>query len=193
MRSSFERKPVRTLGRYRYVRLRWRILFACVDAVGSMLVRALRPGWHHAPQDASPHAEREVNYVLLVQLDHLGDAILSLGLLRGLRDAYPQARIDVLASSANAELFAACPEVDRVFLASRNRFARGRRVGWIFSMLRWGWRLRQQGYDLAIDPRGDFPAAVILWLSARSRSPGVGLRRRRISAHASGRVRRGPP
>src|SRR5688572_15754626 len=103
MRSWFKRRPVRTLGRYRYVRLRWRILFACIDALGWAVVKALRHSWHHAPHDESPHAQPEVNDVLLVQLDHLGDAVLSHGLLRGLRTAYPQARIDVLASAANAE------------------------------------------------------------------------------------------
>jgi lipopolysaccharide heptosyltransferase II len=149
--------------------LRWRILFACVDAVGWGIARLLRVlGWHHAPHDELlPHAAREANYrnILLVQLDHLGDAILSTGLLQGLKAAYPEARIDVLASNSNAELFASLPEIDRVFVSRVNRFDRSRRFGWMLAALRWGWRLRRQRYDLAIDPRGDFPSAVILWLT----------------------------
>ena len=48
----------------------------------------------------------------------------------------------IAAAIVGSGLQQACPEVDRVFVASLNRFARGRRFGWALSTLRWGWRLR---------------------------------------------------
>ena len=50
--------------------------------------------------------------VLVVQLDHLGDAVLSTPLIAELRAAYPDAAIDVLASPSNHEVFEADPNVD---------------------------------------------------------------------------------
>ena len=43
--------------------------------------------------------------ILLVQLDHLGDAVLSTPLIAELRATYPAATIDVLASPSNLEVF----------------------------------------------------------------------------------------
>src|SRR5262249_7577763 len=114
---------------------------------------------------AAPPRQIDIQRILIVQLDHFGDAILSTGMLRGLKAAYPSAQLDVLASSSNSELFANVPEVHRVFVSPIHRLARGGRFGWVLSTLRWGWRLKREGYDLAIDPRGDFPSAVILWLT----------------------------
>lgn len=164
MRSWFDKlrrptplpRPVGPLARYRYVRLRWRVLFAVVDFLGALCLRL--GGFVRRQSPRTPQA------ILLVQLDHLGDAILSTGLLRGLRSQYPNARIDVLASTANAEFFACLPEVDRVQVASVTRFGKVLAPVWLAAMVRWGWRLRRNRYDLAIDPRGDFPAALILWL-----------------------------
>jgi heptosyltransferase-2 len=167
-------RPKRPLARYRYVRLRWRVLFAAVDAVGwlvvslAKLIRRASGWWEESQQDDSPRS------ILLVQLDHLGDAILSTGFVAALGEAYPRARLDVLASDSNAELFRACDSIDRVYVSRINRLSRGRRRGWIVSMLFWGWRLRRNRYDLAIDVRGEFPVAIMLWLSGARRRLGWG-------------------
>jgi ADP-heptose:LPS heptosyltransferase len=52
--------------------------------------------------------------------------------------------------------------VSRVFVSQVTRFSGGGPWKWIGSTIRWGRQLQQYGYDLAIDPRGDFPSAVIL-------------------------------
>jgi lipopolysaccharide heptosyltransferase II len=102
---------------------------------------------------------------LLVQLDHLGDAVLSTTLLPPLRRRYPRASLEVLTSPWNQELFALAPEVDRVHVLAKNRFARPRRFGALTAMLWCGWRLRRRKIDLAIDVRGEFPLALMIWLS----------------------------
>ncbi|MBN2021377.1 MAG: lipopolysaccharide heptosyltransferase II [Pirellulales bacterium] len=110
--------------------------------------------------------------ILVVQLDHMGDAVLSSGMLAALRKRYPDARIDVLAGAWNRALFEAMPEVDRVFASRVNRFSRAGRLGWAMATCWWGWRLRRERYDLGIDVRGEFPLALLLWLAGARRRLG---------------------
>ena len=101
-RSPAKPRPV-PVGRYRYSKLRWRLLVHALDAVGTIvmaIVRRFRPA---RPVDRPRR-------ILVVQLDHLGDAVLSTPLLAELRAAYPDAAIDVLASPSNHEVFEARPE-----------------------------------------------------------------------------------
>ncbi|NUQ66186.1 MAG: glycosyltransferase family 9 protein [Pirellulales bacterium] len=217
-----------TLGRYRYTRQRWRVLFACVDAMGGMVFflarvsgRILLP-WKRRkdwptnqcqqidpvgnalrgvppsaatihPDSSERHGGRSLQApashsrgsclsagakpaahtpkrILLVQLDHLGDAVITTAMLPALRRRYPEASIEVLGSPWNREIFEASPEVDRVYVSRRNRFGRAGTFGWPIAAIGWGLRLRQRRFELAIDVRGEFPLALILWLSgARTR------------------------
>ncbi|HLA85240.1 MAG TPA: glycosyltransferase family 9 protein [Thermoguttaceae bacterium] len=110
--------------------------------------------------------------ILLIQLDHLGDAILSTGMIRVLRHRYPEASMEVLTGEWNRDLFAAMDEVDRVHVSRLNRFSRGGRFGWPAAVFWWGWRLRRRRIDLGIDVRGEFPLALILWLAGARRRLG---------------------
>jgi len=112
--------------------------------------------------------------ILLVQLDHLGDALITTAMLPPLRRQYPRASIEVLAGPWNRQVFDACPEVDRVHVSRVNRFARGcwTRMAWWLSILACGWSLRRRKFDLAIDVRGEFPLALILWLCGARRRVG---------------------
>lgn len=103
--------------------------------------------------------------MLLVQFDHLGDAVITTAMFGKLKQRYPAARIDVLAAPWNRAVFAAIPEIDRVFVCAHNRFAGGKNLAWIPATIAWGWRLRRERYDLAIDVRGEFPHNVLLWLT----------------------------
>src|SRR5436190_18992835 len=88
-------------------------------------------------------ADDDVRTILVIQLDHLGDAVLSLALLRALRRHYAAARIHVLAARWNDELFATCGCVDRVHVMETTRFARGGGWAWAAEVVRWGQRLRR--------------------------------------------------
>jgi ADP-heptose:LPS heptosyltransferase len=153
-------------GKYRYIRPLWRFLCAWIDAVGTALFSVIR----QKPPACRPI--REPHRVLVVQLDHLGDAVLSLGFLEALRQTYPGAQIDVLCGSWSAGLFRACPAVDCVLESRINRFAPTLRWCWPASVLLWGLRLRKRLYDLAFDVRGELPAALLLWLSGARRRVG---------------------
>ena len=111
--------------------------------------------------------------ILVVQLDHLGDAVLSTPLIAELRAAYPGAAIDVLASPSNHEVFEADPSVDRVWVAERTWFER-RPDRWALLTAVWslGRQLRGMNYDLGIDVRGDVLSVLVLALAGVRRRVG---------------------
>ncbi|HVX12000.1 MAG TPA: glycosyltransferase family 9 protein [Pirellulales bacterium] len=159
------RKP-RATGRYRYVRRRWHVLFGIVDWIGQRLRAALRRRSVLCSDEGGPRS------ILLVQLDHLGDAVITAAVLPALRARYPEARIEVLASSWNREVFDACGEIDFVHVSRVNRFARGWHPQWLLAQAWWGLRLRRRRFDLAVDMRGELPLALILWLAGAKRRVG---------------------
>jgi heptosyltransferase-2 len=167
--SRQERLRRRSLGGYRYVRMRWRIVFGCLDGVGNLLFAMARFLFCWLPQRTT---EGDPRRILLVQFDHLGDAILTTGMFGALKRRYPGARIDVLAAPWNRAVFDGVRDVDQVDVCRHNRFARGGRYTWHASTLAWGLRLRRRRYDLAIDVRGEFPHNVLLWLSGARRRLG---------------------
>lgn len=158
-------RPVRP-GRYRYSKLRWRVGVRVVDALGALAMgvwRLARP----ARRVESPRR------LLLVQLDHLGDAVLTSPLVAGLRAAYPQAAIEVLASPSNYEVFAADPNVDRVRLARKTWFERDRgRWAMLSAVWALGRALRDGRFDLGIDVRGDILTVLVLALAGIPRRVG---------------------
>src|SRR5262245_51170549 len=110
-KSPHDLKPVRT-GRYRYSKLRWRVLVHVLDAVGAVMMalwRIVRPA----------RVVSDPRRILIVQLDHLGDSVLTSPLITRLRQAYPEAELDVLASPSNHEVFEANSHVSRVWIAER--------------------------------------------------------------------------
>ncbi len=108
-----------------------------------------------------------------MQLDHLGDAVLSTPLIAELRAAYPEATIDVLASPSNHEVFEAVdPHVNRVLVAERTWFERRPE--------RWGlvtavWKLGRSLQGTPIRPghrRARRRASVLVLALARSSAAG---------------------
>lgn len=166
--SPTDLKPVRT-GRYRYSKLRWRILVRAFDAAGGLVAplwRRLRP----------PREVATPRRILVVQLDHLGDAVLSAPLIAQLRAAYPEAEIDVLASPSNHEVFEADSNVARVRVAERTWFERSpSRRGLVAEVWRLGRSLRDARYDLGIDVRGDVLSILVLAIGGVARRVGFAM------------------
>ncbi|MCE9606260.1 MAG: glycosyltransferase family 9 protein [Planctomycetia bacterium] len=156
--------------RYRFVRARWRWLFAVVDAIGAAWLHAWRRVFGEAA--AKPLDPEAVGKILLIQLDHLGDAVMTTSMFASLKRRFPQATIDVLAAPWNCEVFAASKEIGRIYVSRWNRFRRNFKAGWPFPFYLWAPALRARCYDLAIDVRGDFPNAVLMRLCGIPRRVG---------------------
>ncbi len=99
--------------------------------------------------------------------------MLTSPLLTRLRAAYPDAVIDVLASTSNHEVFEADRNVDRVRVAEKTWFER-RRGRWALLSAVWslGRSLRGEGYDLGIDVRGDILTVFVMTLAGIPRRVG---------------------
>ncbi len=164
--SPRQRRAVRRplpRGHYRYVRRRWHVVCALIDMIGSLAFATAR--WLARRRRSWAVDDSQVQRILLIQLDHLGDAAITLQVLPALARRFPAASIDVLAGAWTSELFAASPAVDRVYISRTNRF-RNRGYGrWLPAMVRWGPTLHRHRYDVAIDVRGDLPIALLLWLT----------------------------
>src|SRR5262245_35171128 len=165
IRSLANPRPV-PVGKYRYSKLRWRLLVHALDLMGTVvmaIVRRFRP----------VRRRNDPRRILVVQLDHLGDAVLSTPLIAELRAAYPDAAIDVLASPSNHEVFEADPHVHRVWVAERTWFERQPdRWGLATAVWSLGRSLRGMGYDLGIDVRGDVLTVLVLALAGVPRRVG---------------------
>jgi heptosyltransferase-2 len=164
-KSSPEPSPV-PIRRYRYSKLRWRVSVRAIDLIGAVFVwlwRLFRP----IPGIEAPRR------ILIIQLDHLGDAVLTSPLPPLLRRAYPQALIDVLASLSNQAVFQADPHIDRVHVAPRNWFER-RPGAWAIWTALWELSrlLRREPYQLGIDVRGDVLSVLLMALAGIPRRVG---------------------
>ncbi len=161
------RRPM--LRGYRYVRRRWRVLFAAIDALGTTAAFLLHL---LLPRLGCRTGQGEPRRILVLQLDHLGDAVITTAIFGPLKTRFPQASIHVLAAPWNRAVFDIVPEVERVDVCGCNRFAPGCGLAWIAATVIWGLRMRKRRYDLAIDVRGEFPHNVILWLTGAPRRLG---------------------
>lgn len=72
-----------------------------------------------------PRRLRPPRRILVVKVDHLGDAITATPALRALRDAHPEATIDLVLSPSVAPLFRGTPLANRVLAYESPAFRRG--------------------------------------------------------------------
>jgi ADP-heptose:LPS heptosyltransferase len=108
--------------------------------------------------------------LLVVKRDKVGDLLLATPMLRVLRAALPDARIDLLASDYNAWVVEGSRDVDRVWTYRRSR--EGSRVSarGAMSQLALWLRLRAERYDVAIAANGESSPRALrraLWVAAK--------------------------
>ena len=126
-------------------------------------------------------AARSFERILLVKPSSLGDVVHTLPVLHGLRERYPDARIDWLIAPPFAPLIEHHPDLSGVVPFDRGRFGRiGRSLkvtGEFRVFLR---ELRATRYDLVLDLQGLFRTGFMAWAT---RSPvRIGFREAREGA-----------
>ena len=158
--------PVPHGSRYRYAKRRYRMLFGLLDAI-------CRPVFRIARSVARSRLPGDPRSILVVQLDHIGDAVLTTPMLRALHERFPGAAIDVLASQCNRQVFESNPHVREVHVSEFNWHAREPgKQSYFAEVARLGRTLRRNRYELGIDPRGDFLVTLVLWLAGITRRLG---------------------
>jgi ADP-heptose:LPS heptosyltransferase len=115
-------------------------------------------------RDARP-MPREPRRILMSNIGHLGDALLSLGVPSGLRHVFPDAAIDVLVSSDGARLFEGHPGVSRILVHDALLLRRGviaEAVAGAANGRGLVASLRDRSYDIAIELRSYVPNSIPL-------------------------------
>lgn len=98
--------------------------------------------------------------ILIRSTNWIGDAIMTTPAVRTIRRNFPDADITLLALPWVADVFAACPHIDHIFIYDKN----GRHQG-LKGKLRLAADLRKQGFDLTILLQNAFEAALITTLA----------------------------
>jgi heptosyltransferase-2 len=103
---------------------------------------------------------RTIGNILVIQTAFIGDAILTLPLVRGLKEYFPHANIDILVTPRAQDLFKDHPDIHEAIPFDK----RGRDKG--FAGLRKMVRmLRGRRYDLAFVPHRSLRSALASWLA----------------------------
>ncbi|QJB56132.1 glycosyltransferase family 9 protein [Pseudodesulfovibrio sp. zrk46] len=89
---------------------------------------------------------RDIKKILLLRADRIGDMFCTTPAFRALRKAYPDARIDLLASPGNRAVVVKNPDIDNLYV-----FPVKQPWKWLYHFL----KLRFAGYDLVINFNGE--------------------------------------
>ncbi len=114
-----------------------------------------------------PYQPENIDRILIIRLDLIGDVLFSVPAIRNTRQRFPDARLDVLVAPSTAPLLAECPYVDNVYTLDEHTLTH---LPGIFSLDQWqqAWRLirtlRTQRYDLCLSLYG-VPAATVSLLT----------------------------
>jgi ADP-heptose:LPS heptosyltransferase len=109
--------------------------------------------------------------ILVIRIDHIGDAVNTVPMVRYLRKTYPGAKITILCDSG-AFLWKNCPYIDEVLLYETNNslFNRGRRhAACIFRPFTFSSELRRRKFDLVIDAVGRTETHILSYLCRGAR------------------------
>lgn len=117
----------------------------------------------------------EVSSILVVRLDQVGDALLTIPLVRELGVAFPDAQVDLAVSHPAAiEYFSASPTPGKILRApseSKSRFATWHSL--LCLLLFWYRHLRGRRYDVVLIPRRGYCDPRYYWIAMLSRAPVV--------------------
>ncbi len=141
----------------------WRPAVECVLRLGSRVVdfcgKRVKAIWHaalHVPKPARL-IPSQLKQIVVIRPDRIGDAVLSTPALRALRQAAPQARITVIASTAAAPFMRLLTSIDEVLVVPGDRLADWWRARRLLQPL------RDAKPDCVIVLQSAWPAALLGW------------------------------
>lgn len=145
----------------------YRISAAVFDAIGSMFFSPLKL--------FSKETLSVPKNILVVRLDHIGDFVCTTPIFKNLKNKFPDSRITVIVNSASKELAYRDPNIDKVITFSPPHLAREGGSGYGEGLRRVIKDVRNIGFDLGIDPRGDILSILIMWLGRVKYRVGYGI------------------
>jgi lipopolysaccharide heptosyltransferase III len=90
---------------------------------------------------------RDVEQILFITLSCVGDAVMTTPVLQALHQAYPTARVDIVADKRSDIIFQHCPYRGEIFYKHKDKFLRG-----ALALIK---QLLGKQYDIIVDLRTD--------------------------------------
>ncbi|HEX2868944.1 MAG TPA: glycosyltransferase family 9 protein [Ignavibacteriales bacterium] len=105
--------------------------------------------------------------ILVIQTAFIGDAILTLPMLKRLKEIYPDSTIDVVTTPASSGIFRANPYTYKVYSYDKKGQERSFR-----SLLRFAREIKKEGYTRLYCPHRSFRSSMLVFLSGVSETYG---------------------
>lgn len=126
---------------------------------------AVLRGIRRRPLQKSDFHPEQIQSILVVRVDGLGDVVILSGFLRGLRKGFPSARITLVVDEKILSFVELCPWVNEVigFNEQGSKYKRlllGSLRAWRFART----RLHARSFDLAVNPRWDIDSRAANFL-----------------------------
>lgn len=124
-----------------------------IDTVGNSVLR----------RKSIPETPKHPQRILLVKLDHIGDVLMTTPAIEMLRQAHPDAQIDVLVKQWSALVMENNPDINHVHILNAPWTCRpDQKDSWL-AVLKKGRQLRGENYDVVVTFRGDLRENFLLW------------------------------
>ena len=125
-------------------------------------------------KDSSTLNLREMQKILIIRADGLGDVVTSTPFLAQLREIFPNSEITLLAATASKELIEPMPVFDEIIYFDLPWFFKGQKQK-LTKLLRLIAAMRKEKFELAIDIRGDFRNNILMYLVKTKYRLGFGI------------------
>ena len=120
-----------------------------------------------------------VRSILVLRLRAFGDTLLTTPTLRGLKLAYPQAKLSILLEPSMAQVVAGLPYIDEVISYDRLGWKKKGKWAELKGTVGMWFAIRQRHFDLVVDVLGTPRTAMLAWMSGAPTRVGFGFRVRR--------------
>lgn len=109
--------------------------------------------------------DQRIEEILIIRTAYTGDIVMTLPILKPLKERFPKARISFITSSAGCELLSNNPYVGRLFRFNPFWFYRSS----IAEYVRFLRRIRRERFDLVIEARGDLREILFIVFPLKAR------------------------
>jgi lipopolysaccharide heptosyltransferase II len=150
---------------YRIINKRKRILTSLADRIGYALWN-IGSILRNNKKESIPDKVREI---LIIRTAYVGDVIMTLPILRPLKEIYPEAKITFLTNAAAAEMLEGHPDIQKVLSYDAFWFYSANPGQAIKDYVRVLKALRRQNYDLVIEARADIRDIAFLMYASKSK------------------------
>lgn len=152
--------------KYVYKKRLYIIIFSIIDFLGNLLSKFFRRKFTFV----------NINKILVVRLDHLGDIVSTIPVYEHLKKKVPYCRISVLTTSEGKEILQNNPYIDRIISFQCPWFTRAPKRSMkydeIFSLIR---LIRKENFDCALELRGDIRNILFLKFCGIKKIIGYGI------------------